>query len=46
MSLNAKKKLLTVYYDWASPPSRAVIAFTKFAKLEGVEYEEVRIANQ
>jgi glutathione S-transferase len=39
----SNKKILTVFYDWASPPSRAVIAFTKLAHLPNVKYEEVRL---
>jgi glutathione S-transferase len=27
------KKLLTIFYDWASPPSRALISFCKITKL-------------
>lgn len=39
----SSKKILTIYYDWASPPSRAVMAFAKLAKLSNVQYEEVRL---
>lgn len=36
-------KILTLYFDWASPPSRAVISFLKMANVKRVYYSEIRL---
>lgn len=39
----ASKKSLTLFFDWSSPPSRAVIMYLKHAGIPNVKYQETRI---
>ena len=40
----SSKRLLTLYYDWASPPSRALMIFLKFSSIPDITFKEVRIS--
>ncbi|CDW90239.1 glutathione s-c-terminal domain containing protein [Stylonychia lemnae] len=39
------KKLIVkrIGFDWASPPSRAVVMFTKYADIQNVELQQIRL---
>ena len=37
-------RILTMYFDWASPPSRALMTLIKLSKISNVKYQEVRLS--
>ena len=38
-----KRKLTTLFYDWSSPPSRALIVFCKHVKIPDLTLKEIRL---
>jgi glutathione S-transferase len=44
MSVTNNKRLLTLFYDWSSPPSRAVLMLCKqYLNEDEIKYKEIRL---
>jgi hypothetical protein len=41
--MKSSVKVLNLYYDWSSPPSRALITFCKYVKIPNIKMKEVRL---